>query len=124
MVPARGTDQKTAVTDATAENHDRALAVVQKLLKAKGVHSYAVHTIGLKLSEGGKPWPLGQRTRYAPELVACDEGGRAVASVTIGPRPGGYLVSLPNVPGLRNIRRERPEKVAQLILSAHPEGRP
>ncbi|WP_326645276.1 hypothetical protein OG884_12670 [Streptosporangium sp. NBC_01755] len=111
------------MTDATAEKHDAALAVVQRLLKVQGVHSYAVHTIALKPAENGKPWPLSQRTRYAPELVVHGEAGWLTASVSIGTRSGCYLVSLRNGPGLQTVRREQPEKVVNLVLGAQPGGR-
>jgi hypothetical protein len=108
------------VTDATAERRDKALAVVQRLLKARGVRSYVVHTVELKLFGDGRPYFLGQRIRRAPELAVHNAAGWVVATVTMGPRSGCYLVSLRNGAALQAVRREQPEKAANLICTAQP----
>ncbi|WP_433365363.1 hypothetical protein [Streptosporangium sp. CA-115845] len=106
-------------SDTTAERHDGRLAVVQQLLKAHGVHSYAVHTISLKLSgDDGQPIPLGEPKLYAPELVVHGDAGRVV-TVTMGARSGCYLVSLPGSTP-QTVREAR--QVADLILTAQPGG--
>ncbi|WP_433366886.1 hypothetical protein [Streptosporangium sp. CA-115845] len=111
-----------ALVDAKAEQHDKALAIVQQLLKARGIRSYAVHTIGLKLTgDDGRPIPLEKPKRHVPELVVHNDVGWVDATVTIGPRSGCYLVSLRNGPGLETVRE--PRQVADLILTAQPGGR-
>lgn len=108
-------------SDTTAERHDRALAVVQRLLKVHGVRSYAIHTIALKLSgDDGRPIPLGKPKLYAPELVVHGNAGR-VATVTMGARSGCYLISLRGDPDPQTVRE--PQQVADLILTARPGGR-
>ncbi|WP_371780387.1 hypothetical protein [Streptosporangium subroseum] len=104
------------VSDATAEKHDKALAVVQRLLSVRGVRSCLVHTISLKLFGDGRPYPLGQRRRLAPELVVTGSQGRRGATVSVGPRSGCYLVSLRNGPGPETVRD--PHQVVDLILTA------
>ncbi|AWS47190.1 hypothetical protein [Streptosporangium sp. 'caverna'] len=116
-------DREDSVTDATAEQHDKALAVVQRLLKARGVRAYAAHTIGLRLLGTGGLHPLGESRRYAPELIVHSGAGWVFATVTVGARSGCYLVSLWNGFDLRTVKREHPEKVADLILSIRPEER-
>jgi hypothetical protein len=111
------------VTDATAERRDKALAVVQRLLKTRGVRSYVVHTVELKLFGDGRPYPLGHRNRHAPELTVHNSAGRVAATVITGPRSGCYLVSLRNGAELQAVRREQPEKAANLICAAQPGGR-
>ncbi|MFJ2031560.1 hypothetical protein [Streptosporangium sp. NPDC087985] len=111
------------ISDATAEKHDGALAAVQRLLKVRGVRSYVVHTIALKLPGDGRPFLLGERKRYAPELVVRSDAGGVAATVTMGPRSGCYLVSIPNGPDLQAVRSGHPEKVVNLVLAAQPGGR-
>ncbi|MEV4753269.1 hypothetical protein ACFPKZ_13385 [Streptosporangium amethystogenes subsp. fukuiense] len=111
--------QAEECSDATAEKHAGALGAVQQLLKVEGVHSYAVHTIGLKLSgEEGRPILLGKPKLYAPELVVCGGAGSVTATVTMGARSGCYLVSLRDGPDLQTVRE--PQQVANLILTARP----
>jgi hypothetical protein len=106
-------------TEATAERHGRTLADVQHLLKARGIHAYTVHTVGLKLFGDGRPYPLGKRERQAPELVAYCDTGWAVATVTVGRRSGCYLVSVRDSTKLQVVRN--PQQVVDLILSACPK---
>ncbi|MER5646588.1 hypothetical protein [Streptosporangium sp. NPDC002524] len=111
------------MTDAAAEHHDRVLAVVQQLLKAEGVRSYAVHTVTLKLSEDGRPWALGQCTRRTPHLVAHNLDGGKVADVTVGSRSGCYLVSLPSVGVMAQpVNADQPHAVVDMILAMLPKG--
>lgn len=111
------------ISDATAEKYDGALAAVQRLLKIRGVRSYVVHTIVLRLFSDGRPFPLGQCERHAPELVVRSDAGWVASTVTVGPRSGCYLVSIPNGPDLQTVRSGHPEKVANLILAAQPGER-
>jgi hypothetical protein len=109
------------VSDETAESRGRSLIVVQRLLRAQGIRSYTIYTVNLKLFGNGRPAPLGQRTRLAPELRVTDPQGWRDATVTVGPRSGCYLVSLRNGPNLQTVRE--PQQVADLILGARPGGR-
>ncbi|MEV6864422.1 hypothetical protein AB0M44_25865 [Streptosporangium subroseum] len=111
-----GGHEDDEVSDATAEKHDAALAAVQRLLKARGVRSYVVHTIVLRLFGDGRPYSLGQRRRCAPELTVHGDAGWMVDTVTMGPRSGCYLVSLRNGPGLETVRD--PQRVVDMILSS------
>ncbi|MEV6866976.1 hypothetical protein AB0M44_39040 [Streptosporangium subroseum] len=108
------------VSDARAEEHDRALAVVQRLLKDRGVRSFTVHTYGLKLFGDARPLSRGGLRRLAPELVVHRHAGWTVATVSVGSRSGSYLVSISNDPDLRTVRE--PQQVADLILAARPGG--
>ncbi|MER5644102.1 recombinase family protein [Streptosporangium sp. NPDC002524] len=113
---------EAAISDATAEGHDKALAVVQRLLKTKEIHAYTVHTIALKLGQDGTPWPLGQRTRRPPELVAHSREGWEVATVTVGLRSGFFVVSLPSVGVTAQlVNADQPHAVVDLILAALPK---
>jgi hypothetical protein len=114
---------ESVITEAAAEKYDRALAAVQKLLLVRDVRSFVVHTIDLKLSVDGRPAPLGEVRRHSPELIVHDDAGWMVATVSMGPRSGSYLVSIPNGPGLQTVGSEYPEKAANLILATHPRGR-
>jgi hypothetical protein len=119
--PRAGGHENEEVTDATAAKHDKALAVVQRLLSVQGVRSCLVHTISLKLVGDGRPYPLGQRRRLAPELVVTGSQGRRDATVSVGPRSGCYLVSLRNGPGPETERDL--QQVVDLILTVR-SGRP
>ncbi|MGJ6969440.1 hypothetical protein ACSDR0_46900 [Streptosporangium sp. G11] len=131
MIPAQTATETSAeerthpeVSDLVAETHDKALAVVQQLLKTKSVHhTYVVHTIALKLGVDNKPWPMGQRTRRVPELVAHSREGWEVATVTVGERSGCYVVSLPSVGVTAQlVNAGEPHAVVDLILAALPKG--
>ncbi|WP_436758434.1 hypothetical protein [Streptosporangium sp. V21-05] len=130
MIPVQtateaGAEERThpEVSDLVAEAHDKALVVVRQLLKMKGVHhTYVVHTIALKLGVDNKPWPTGQRTRRAPELVAHSREGWEVATVTVGTRSGCYVVSLPAVGVTAQlVNADQPHAVVDLILAALPK---
>ncbi|WP_371783525.1 hypothetical protein [Streptosporangium subroseum] len=108
------------VSDATATRHDAALASVQRLLKARGVRSYVVHTIVLRLFGDGRPYALGQRRRHAPELAVHGNAGWMVATVTMGPRSGCYLISAGNNTDLQTVRE--PQQVVDLILLAYSQA--
>ncbi|MEV6868270.1 hypothetical protein AB0M44_45730 [Streptosporangium subroseum] len=108
------------VSDATAEKHDKALACVQRLLSVRGVRSYVLHTVTLKLFGDGRPYPLEQRRRLAPELTVIGSQGWCDATVSVGPRSGCYLVSLDGR-GLETLRE--PQRVVDLILASR-SGRP
>ncbi|WP_440100002.1 hypothetical protein [Streptosporangium sp. H16] len=129
MIPAQTATETSAeerthpeVSAFVAETHDKALAVVQQLLKVKDVHTHAVHAIALKSDEDDKPWPPTQRTRRAPELVAHSRQGWEVATVTVGPRSGCYVVSLPAVGVTAQlVNANQPQAVVDLILAALPK---
>jgi hypothetical protein len=110
-------------SDKTADKHDRALAVVQRVLKARGVRSYVIHLHSLSLFGDGRPFPLGKRRRYTPELVIHGDTGWVIAAVTMGSRSGCYMVSMPRGSGVETVPSERPERVANLVLAALPGGR-
>ncbi|GAA4235325.1 hypothetical protein FHR32_006740 [Streptosporangium album] len=111
------------VDEATAEIQDKALAVVQRLLKDRGIHARCHHTISLGLFASREAaWPdkpplRSWMDRYPPELAVAGPQGWRDATVTVGPRSGHYLVSLRNGPDLQKVRSDRPEKVVDLILS-------
>jgi hypothetical protein len=108
------------VTDATAEKHSQALADVQRVLRARGARSLIVNTVSLALFGDGRPYPLGKRRRFAPELSVTGSQGRRDATVSVGPRSGSYLVSIRNGPDPETVRE--PERVADLILTPWPGG--
>lgn len=111
------------IDETAAENQDRALAVVQQLLKERGVRARCHHTINLRLLASRVEetnWPdrpvlRSWLERYPPELEVIGPQGWREATVTMGPRSGFYLVSLRAGPGLQKVGREHPEKVADLI---------
>ncbi|GAA4219420.1 hypothetical protein FHR32_000387 [Streptosporangium album] len=111
-------------SDAKAEKHDKALAAVQRLLKVRGAHSYVVHTHHLSLFGDGRPFPLGKRQRYTPELVVHSDVGWVIATVAIGQRSGCYLVSISQGPNLETVPSAHPEMVANLVLTAQPAAQP
>ncbi|WP_433245343.1 hypothetical protein ACQPYK_43270 [Streptosporangium sp. CA-135522] len=111
------------VTDTTAEKHDRALAVVQRLLKASEIRTQVVHRISLKLFGDGRPSPQGKLRRHAPELIAYGDAGWTVATVAMGRRSGYYLISLPAV-GVTSqiVNADQPHAVVDLVLAAARVG--
>ncbi|WP_433374395.1 hypothetical protein [Streptosporangium sp. CA-115845] len=120
------------VDEATAESHDRALAVVQLLLIERGIRARRHQTICLSLYGNrldalicpDRPYPRSRLDRYPPELAVLGPEGRRAAVVTVGPRSGCYLVSLRNGSDLQTVRSEHPEQVVELILAARPDARP
>ncbi|MGW4423812.1 hypothetical protein [Streptosporangium sp. NPDC004631] len=116
------------------ERQDRALTVVQRLLRERGIRSRCHHTISLGLSavrEGGAACTDGASSviasasgpsfwleRFPPELAVTGPQGWPEATVTIGVRSGAYLLSLRNGPDLQKVARAEPEKVASLIAGA------
>ncbi|WP_371781670.1 helix-turn-helix domain-containing protein [Streptosporangium subroseum] len=70
----------------------------------------------------GRPYPLGQRARFAPELSVTGSQGWRDATVVVGPRSSSYLVSIRNGPDLLTVRE--PEQVAQMILTTPPGSTP
>lgn len=118
-----GGHEDDEVSDAMAEKHDAALAVVQRLLGVRGVRSCLVHTITLRLFGDGRPFPRGGLGRYAPELVVRSGAGWVVAAVSVGSRSGCFLVSMRDGRDIETVPSGDPEKVADLILSAQFGGR-
>ncbi|MEU8201690.1 hypothetical protein [Streptosporangium sp. NPDC049046] len=116
------------VDEATAESHDRALAVVQLLLIERGIRAHRHQTICLSLHGNrldalicpDRPRPRSRLDRYPPELAVLGPGGRRVAVVTVGPRSGCYLVCLRGGSDPRVVRGGYPELVVELILAARP----
>ncbi|MDP9866354.1 MULTISPECIES: hypothetical protein [Streptosporangium] len=111
------------VDEVTAEEQDKALAVVQRLLRERGIRARCHHKITLGLiSDGEAPWPdrasmQSWLKRYSPELVVTGSQGWCDATVSVGPRSGCYLVALRDESGLQKVRGEHPEKVVDLILA-------
>ncbi|MEV6862360.1 hypothetical protein AB0M44_15360 [Streptosporangium subroseum] len=110
------------VTAATAEKYGRALAEVRRLLGVRGIRSFVVHTHSLKLFGDGRPLPRGSLGRHAPELVVRSRAGWTVATVTMGPRSGSYLISMRDGRDIETVPAENPERVANLILAAQLRG--
>lgn len=73
------------VDEATAESHDRALAVVQLLLIERGIRAHRHQTICLSLHGNrldalicpDRPRPRSRLDRYPPELAVLGPGGAA-----------------------------------------------
>ncbi|MFI6886499.1 hypothetical protein [Streptosporangium canum] len=119
---------RPSVDEATAEDQDKALAVVQRLLKERGIRSRCHHTISLGMFASHTDevtWPnrpfRSWLDRHPPELAVIGPQGGHDVTVTIGSRSGSYLVSLPSTPDPQIVRSEHPEKVVALILAAQPE---
>ncbi|MEU4232084.1 hypothetical protein AB0F17_47995 [Nonomuraea sp. NPDC026600] len=113
------------VDDATAESQDRALAVIQRLLEERGIRVRHHHTISLGLFTNRTDettWlnrPLQSWLhRYPPELAIIGPRGGCAITVTMGPRSGSYLVSLPSDPEPQIVRSEFPERVVDLIAES------
>lgn len=123
--PARSAVEDKAVTEVTAERQDRALAVVQRLLRRLDIRSRRVHRIGLGLfaNRVDLVWP--DRTvprswtrRYPPELVVTGPQGQLTATVTIERRSGYYLLALHGGFDSEPVRTQEAGKVAALIAQA------
>lgn len=88
--------------EGAVERQDRALAVVQRLLRERGIRSRCYHTISLGLSavredKAGSAVASGPSfwlERFPPELVVTGPQGWREATVTIGDRSSAYLLSL------------------------------
>lgn len=114
------------IDEATADLHDTALAVVQRLLRERGVRARCHHRIGLGLYANrmdGVVWPdrsplRSWMERHPPELVVIGSRGLRVVTVTVGARSGCYLVALHDGSDLQAVRREWPERVVELVLAA------
>ncbi|WP_433246244.1 hypothetical protein ACQPYK_44880 [Streptosporangium sp. CA-135522] len=124
-------ESQKVIDEATAERHDRALAVVQRLLAERGIHAQCHHTISLGLFASRTDeitWPHRPLRcwldRYPPELAVIGPQGGHDVTVTIGPRSGSYLVSRRSDLDPQVVRSEHPEKVVALILAAQPEQEP
>ncbi|MEV6866289.1 hypothetical protein AB0M44_35505 [Streptosporangium subroseum] len=114
------------IDEATAECHDRALAVVQGLLIERGIRAHRHNTISLGLYGSHLDFPTWPNrpafrswmNRHPPELTVIGPQGWRDVTVTMGLRSGCYLVSIRNGPDLQAVRPEQPEKVVALILAA------
>ncbi|MFF3441538.1 hypothetical protein [Streptosporangium sp. NPDC002721] len=117
-------ESRGMVDEATMARHDRALAVVQRLLIERGIRAHRHHTINLGIfttrpgapSGPGRPGFRSRTDRHPPELTVIAQGRRA-ATVTIGPRSGCYLVSVRSGLNLHAVRREQPHMVVELIVT-------
>ncbi|GHE34616.1 hypothetical protein GCM10017673_41790 [Streptosporangium violaceochromogenes] len=117
--PHTKVQEDDGITESTAEQHDLALAAVQRLLKARGVRTRCLHRINLKLFGDGRPFPLGERRRYVPELVVHDGTGRADTVVSVDRNSGRYLVSRPSAGAeSRAVEAGQPQVVADMVLTA------
>jgi hypothetical protein len=85
------------VDEAAVEIHDKALAVVQRLLTERGIRAHRHHTISLGLfANRAAAWPdqpplRSWMERHPPELTVKGPQGWCEATVTMGPRSGSYL---------------------------------
>jgi hypothetical protein len=118
-----------AVTEAAVERQDRALAVVQRLLKEQGIRSRRDHRISLGLfaNRVDLVWP--DRTvprswtrRYPPELVVIDPQGQCTATVTIEQRSGCHLLALHDGFDSEPVRTHEAGKVVALIAQVTPQA--
>ncbi|MBG0818609.1 hypothetical protein [Planomonospora sp. ID82291] len=99
--------------------HDKMLAVVQRLVKPHGLRTARVHRIGMLLRGDGMPAPKAPITHHAPDLTVYDDAGWVIATVTIGPRAGHYLISLPTVDvGCQTVNADQPHAVVDMICAA------
>ncbi|MBG0814343.1 hypothetical protein [Planomonospora sp. ID82291] len=120
----------SVVDETTAEHQDKALAVVQRLLKERGIRTRCHHRISLGLfadraadhSWPDKPMRRYWMDRYPPELTVLDPEGRCDATVTVD-SCSGYLVWLRTASGLQPFRNDDPYLVVNLIAALWPEQR-
>ncbi|GAT69113.1 hypothetical protein PS9374_04783 [Planomonospora sphaerica] len=118
------------VDETTAERQDRALAVVQRLLRERGIRARCQHTISLGLfadRAAGHSWPDRPMRRYwvdhfPPELAVLGPQGECDATVTVD-SCSGYLVWLRTASGLQPFRNDDPHLVVNLITALWPEQR-
>lgn len=118
-----------AIDEATAEDQGKALAMVQRLLRERGIRAWCQHTISLGLFADRTDevtWPdrpafRSWLDRYPPELTVIGPQGCCDVTVTMGPRSGCYLVSLRSTTDPQIVRSEHPEQVVDLILAAQPD---
>ncbi|MFD8561565.1 hypothetical protein ACWDOR_30500 [Streptosporangium canum] len=113
------------IDEATAESQDKSLAVVQRLLKERGIQAQCHHMISLGLFANRTDkvtWPnrplRSWLDRHPPELAVIGPQGRHDVTVTMGPRSGSYLVSRRTDPEPQITRSEHPEKVVDLIAES------
>jgi hypothetical protein len=116
----------TPITDATAEVHEAALEAVRMLLSARSVHTHSVSRIGLTLEGSGPPYPRNRCVQYAPELLVFAPQGWLVATVSVLPRSGEYLLALTRTGAddwpQADLRRMIPANRPDLVAGAIPTG--
>lgn len=118
-----------SIDEKTAETQDKALAVLQQLLKERGVRSRCHQVISLGLfanRQDATSWPdkppvRSWLSRCPPELVVIDPAGRGDVTVTMGARAECYSVCPHNAPAPQAVSRKQPEKAVELILANGPK---
>ena len=117
--PSTGGQSSSATDSSAGQRQIDQLSELEQLLKAQGIKTSIIHRVGLRLY--GKETNLFPRTDRV-ELVAFSRGGWEVATVMVGERAGGFLVSLPTVEvGCQQVNGDQPYAVVDLILSALPK---
>ncbi|MEV0354372.1 hypothetical protein AB0H88_52265 [Nonomuraea sp. NPDC050680] len=105
-----------------AEQHAAALERVQELLTARGIHARCVERFDITARMGGEE-PLVQTRRHPPQLLVFADGGRRMATISVAPSSGAYVVELaqwgednePRPDKATAIPENQPERVAALI---------
>ncbi|TMR15501.1 hypothetical protein ETD86_26945 [Nonomuraea turkmeniaca] len=116
--------QPIAEEDAAAQN--AALDRVLEHLTTAGINAQLIKRLVIECDT--KPEPSAKTLWHPPQLVIYADAGWKVATVTIGPRSGSYMVELPGgddqgeVPATRTevVPASLPSRVA--ILVAHNAG--
>ncbi|MER5645987.1 hypothetical protein [Streptosporangium sp. NPDC002524] len=111
-----------AVDAVTAENQDKALAVVQRLLQERGVRTRRHNMISLGLfADRAAQWPdqppvTWSMERHPPELAVIGSEGCRDATVRMGACAGCYVVAVRGG-DTETVRCDEPERVLDLILA-------
>ncbi|MEV5501645.1 hypothetical protein AB0M50_40250 [Nonomuraea fuscirosea] len=92
-----------------AATQDAALNRVLECLTAVGVNAQLIKRLAIQCET--KPDPSAERLWYPPQLVIYADAGWRVATVTIGPRSGSYMVELVRVGADNEPQADRVEVV-------------